>query len=244
MKKKILASLFYLSVIFFICFFNALNSFSAASPYSVPGIATAKEQSRYSSIFKKLNLYKNNLIFLSSGISKKERAIKDLRNKIKASEAKIEKLKKKIKKDDLLIKNLIVKVFIINKEYDSDKLLSFKNDADAFIINYQLKNLLEKKEKKLSKLVNRKNKFLNLKKYMKKEKNSLMLEAEGILAAKKNLQALVLRISKYIKSLKMKHGLNKKNNKTNRLLKHKVIKLIKNLKDGQRKNYIQFTIIK
>jgi septal ring factor EnvC (AmiA/AmiB activator) len=247
MKKTIVSSpvLPIIILILTACFFNA----AAASPHSLLNrrhTGHAKSGSKYSDILKRLDFYKEELAFLSSRIYRKENDIKDLKNKIKNAEGKIKKLKNKIKKDGLLIKGLTMRIFIIHKEYGSVRLLSFKDNTDSFIINYQLKTLLKKEEAKLSKLVKRKNKFLKLKKYLKKEKNSLIPAVKSINGTKRKLEYLIAVTFKYIKSVKIKYKQgrkgNKKRNKKNRLLKRKVIKLIHNLNDSSRKNDIKFTI--
>ena len=236
MKKAIVSPTVFLIIILTVFCFNA----AAASSKGRLNSHGTKSGSKYSAILKRLNFYKKDLAFLSSKISKEEKDIKDLKNKIKNAKGKIKKLKDKIKKDGLLIKDLTTRIFIIHKEYGSAKLLSFKDNADSFIINYQLKTLLQKEEIRLSKLIKRKNKFLKLKKYLKKEKNSLIPAVKSINGAKRKLEDLIGGINKYIKSVKIKN----KHNKNNRLLKRKVIKLIHNLNDSSRKNDIKFIIMR
>ena len=236
MKKAIVSPTVFLIIILTVFCFNA----AAASSKGRLNSRGTKSGSKYSAILKRLNFYKKDLAFLSSKISKEEKDIKDLKNKIKNAKGKIKKLKDKIKKDGLLIKDLTTRIFIIHKEYGSAKLLSFKDNADSFIINYQLKTLLQKEEIRLSKLIKRKNKFLKLKKYLKKEKNSLIPAVKSINGAKRKLEDLIGGINKYIKSVKIKN----KHNKNNRLLKRKVIKLIHNLNDSSRKNDIKFIIMR
>ena len=236
MKKAIVSPTVFLIIILTVFCFNA----AAASSKGRLNSRGTKSGSKYSAILKRLNFYKKDLAFLSSKISKEEKDIKDLKNKIKNAKGKIKKLKDKIKKDGLLIKDLTTRIFIIHKEYGSAKLLSFKDNADSFIINYQLKTLLQKEEIRLSKLIKRKNKFLKLKKYLKKEKNSLIPAVKSIDGAKRKLEDLIGGINKYIKSVKIKN----KHNKNNRLLKRKVIKLIHNLNDSSRKNDIKFIIMR
>ena len=253
MKKAIASSSVFLIIILTVFCFNAAAAASSNGRLNRPG---SKSVSKYSAILKRLNFYKKALAFLSSKISKEEKDIKDLKNKIKNAKGKIKKLKDKIKKDVLLIKDLTTRIFIINKEYGSAKLLSFKDNADSFIVNYQLKTLLQKEEIRLSKLIKRKNKFLKLKKYLKKEKNSLIADVNSVKHSKKRLKQLIAGLNIYIKSLKInndknyngylskKRGNMRKHNKKNRLLKRKVIKLIKNLKNKSRGSGVIFQIIK
>ena len=236
MKKAIASSPISLIIILTVFCFNA----AAASSNGRLNRHGSKSVLKYSAILKRLDFYKKDLAFLSSKISKKEKDIKDLKNKIKNAKGKIKKLKDNIKKDGLLIKELTTRIFIIHKEYGSTKLLSFKDNADSFIVNYQLKTLLQKEEIRLSKLIKRKNKFLKLKKYLKKEKNNLVTAVKSINGTKRKLEVLIGGINKYIKSVKIKN----KHNKNNRLLKRKVIKLIHNLNDSSRKNDIKFIIMR
>lgn len=231
MKKTIAFAPLFLIIILAKFSFNAT---AAAYPNNRPNPHGIKSNSKYSAMLKRLNFYKKDLVFLSSKISKKKKNIKDLRNKIKNAEDKIKKLKNKIKKDGFLIKELTMRIFIINKEYDSAKY--------SFIINYQLKTLLKKEEIKLSKLIKRKNKFLKLKKYLKKEKNSLILAVKSINGTKRKLEGLIADTYGYIKSVKIKYKHNK--NKKDRLLKRKVIKLIHNLNNSSKKNDIKFIIMR
>ena len=203
MKKK---TVYF--IVFSIVILTA-SCFKANSAY--PLNLHIKSDSNYSAILKRLNFYKKDLAFLSDKISKKKKEINDLKNKIK--------------KDGRLIKGLTMRIFVIHTESGSSKLSSFKDGVDSFIINYQLKTLLQKEEMKLSKLVNRKNKFLKLKRFLKKEKNILVKAVKSINGTKIKLKDLIGGIDKYIKSVKIKH----KHNKNNRLLKRKVIKLIHNL---------------
>ncbi len=236
MKKAIASSPVFLIIILTVFCLSA----AVASSNGRPSRHATKSASKYSAILKRLDFYKRDLAFLSSKISKEEKDIKDLKNKIKNVEGEIKKLKDKIKKDGLLIKDLTMRIFIIHKEYGLAKLLSFKDNADSFIINYQLKTLLQKEEIKLSKLIKRKNKFLKLKKYLKKEKNNIVPAVKRINGTKRKLEGLIGGINKYIKSVKIKY----KHNKNNRLLKRKVIKLIHNLNDSSRKNDIKFIIMR
>jgi septal ring factor EnvC (AmiA/AmiB activator) len=240
MKKAIVySSVFLASILTLFCF----KTFAASSLTDVrQSSKIVKSGSKYSAILKRLYFYKRDLAFLSSKIFKEEKGIKDLKNKIKNSEGKIKKLRNKIKKDGLLIKVIVARIFIIHKEYGSAKLLSFKDDTDGFIINYQLKTLLKEEETKLSKLVNRKNKFLKLKNYLKKEKNSLVLAVKSIDGTKIKLEDLIGGINNYIKSVKIKY--KHKHNKNNRLLRRKVIKLIHNLNGSSKKNDIKFIIMR
>ncbi|MHB1546957.1 MAG: hypothetical protein ACYCV8_09935, partial [bacterium] len=228
MKKK---TVYF--IVFSIVILTA-SCFKANSAY--PLNLHIKSDSNYSAILKRLNFYKKDLAFLSDKISKKKKEINDLKNKIKNAENKIKNLKNKIKKDGRLIKGLTMRIFVIHTESGSSKLSSFKDGVDSFIINYQLKTLLQKEEMKLSKLVNRKNKFLKLKRFLKKEKNILVKAVKSINGTKIKLKDLIGGIDKYIKSVKIKH----KHNKNNRLLKRKVIKLIHNLNEGSKKNDIKF----
>ena len=240
MKKAIVySSVFLASILTLFCF----KTFAASSLTDVrQSSKIVKSGSKYSAILKRLYFYKRDLAFLSSKISKEEKGIKDLKNKIKNSEDKIKKLRNKIKKDGLLVKVIVARIFIIHKEYGSAKLLSFKDDKDGFIINYQLKALLKDEETKLSKLVNRKNKFLKLKTYLKKEKDTLVLAVKSIDGTKIKLEDLIGGINNYIKSVKIKY--KHKHNKNNRLLRRKVIKLIHNLNGSSKKNDIKFIIMR
>ena len=211
---------------------------------------------QYRSVIKRLTFYKKELSLISSKISRGDSAINSLKKKIKKDEKRIKKIKKKIKKYRLLIENLAEKIFIIHKEYRLDEIMSFKNDSNAFIINYQLKILLKKEEIKLIRLVKRKNRFLRLKKYLKNEKNSFIADVNSVKRSKKRLKRLIAGLNIYIKSLKInnyknyndyltkKRGYMHRHNKKNRLLKHKVIKLIKNLKNKSRNSGIKFQVIK
>ena len=240
MKKAILYPSFLLAAILALFCFKTVAD--GASPNGRLNLRNANPGSKYSVILKKLDFYKKDLAFLSSKISKEEKGIKDLKNKIKNSEDKIKKLRDKIKKDGMLVKVLATRIFIIHKEYASVKLLSFKDDTDAFIVNYQLKTLLREEETKLSKLVKRKNKFLKLKNYLKQEKDSLVRAVKSINGTKIKLEDLIGGINNYIKSVKIKY--KHKHNKNNRLLRRKVIKLIHNLKGSSKKNDIKFIIMR
>ena len=226
-----------------------LNSFAAHKP-------NINTRLKYRSVIKRLTFYKKELSLISSKISRSDSAVSNLKKKIKNDEKQIKKIKKKIKKYGLLIEDLTEKIFIINKEYRLDGIMSFKDDSNAYIINYQLKILLKKEETKLLKLVKRKNKFLRLKKYLKNEKNSLIADVNGVKRSKKRFKQLIAGLNIYIKSLKMKKDKNyngyqskkpgnmSRDNKKNRLLKRKVIKLIKNLKNKSRNSGVIFQIIK
>ena len=225
------------------------NSFAAHKP-------NINTRLKYSSVIKRLTFYKKELSLISSKISRSDSAVSNLKKKIKNDEKQIKKIKKKIKKYGLLIEDLTEKIFIINKEYKLDGITPFKNESNAYIINYQLKNLLKKEETKLLKLVKRKNKFLRLKKYLKNEQNSLIADVNGVKRSKKRFKQLIAGLNIYIKSLKMKKDKNyngyqskkpgnmSRDNKKNRLLKRKVIKLIKNLKNKSRNSGVIFQIIK
>ena len=211
---------------------------------------------KYSSVIKRLIFYKKELSLISSKISRSDSAVSNLKKKIKNDEKQIKKIKKKIKKNGLLIEDLTEKIFIINKEYELDGIMSFKNESNTYIINYQLKILLKKEEEKLLKLIKRKNKFLILKKYLKNEKNSLIADVKSIDRSKKKLKQLIAGLNIYIKSLKIKNDQDyndyqskkpediRRDNKKNRLLKRKVVKLIKNLKNKSRNSGIKFQVIK
>jgi septal ring factor EnvC (AmiA/AmiB activator) len=211
---------------------------------------------KYRSVIKRLTFYKKELSLISSKISRRDSAVSSLKKKIRKDEKHIKKIKKKINKYGLLIKDLTEKIFIIHKEYRLDGIISFKDDSNAFIINYQLKILLKKEERKLLHLVKRKNKFLHLKKYLKNEKNSLVADINSIKRSKKRLKQLITGLNMYMKSLKINNDKNyngylskkpgnmRRDNKKNRLLKRKVIKLIKNLKNKSRSSGIIFQVIK
>ena len=215
---------------------------------------------KYRFVIKRLTFYKKELSLISSKISRLDSAVSNLKKKIKNDEKQIKKIKKKIKKYGLLIEDLTEKIFIIDKEYRLDGIMSFKDDSNAYIINYQLKILLKKEEEKFLRLVKRKNKFLRLKKYLKNEKNTFIADVKSIKRSKKRLKRLISALNTYINSLKINsdknhsvyrsekpenmHIHNKSHNKKNRLLKHKVIKLINNLKNKSRNSGVIFQIIK
>jgi ATP-dependent 26S proteasome regulatory subunit len=157
---------------------------------------------KYRSVIKRLTFYKKELSLISSKISRRDSAVKSLKKKIKKDETQIKKIKKKIKKYGLLIEDLTEKIFIIHKEYRLDGIMPLKDDVDAFIINYQLKILLKKEETKLLRLIKRKNIFLRLKKYLKKEKNSLIADVNSVKHSKKRLKQLIagLNIYKVVKN--------------------------------------------
>lgn len=200
--------------------------------------AYAKTHSAYSAVFKKLAAYKREIGFLPSKIIEKEKAVKDLKNKIKTAEEKITKLKYRIKKDGHITNKLITRIFLINREYGSYKLLSFKDSVNGYIVNYELKFLLKKEETKLSVFVRRKNMFLKLKHYLNKEKDGLIKAVKSWNAAKRKLKRLIGRITLYLHSLRLeyerKNNLNKKFNKKNRHLKNKIIKLIRKLNNSSK----------
>ncbi len=247
MKIKAVPACIYIILFLTIYRFNLQSAYSFGNHSHFQSIKT---RLKYSAAIKRLTFYKKELSFISSEISAKEYAESDLKKKIKNDEVGIKRLKKKIKNDRLLIKNITLKIFIIHKEYGSDRLLSFKNGMNNFVINYQLKTLLKKEEEKFLKLVKRKKRFSRLKKYLKKEKRGLIGAVKSIKGSKKRLEKLIVEASEYIKSLKIRNNykFNKiksgYRNKKNRLLKRKVIKLIKNLKNGYGRNYIKFKIIK
>ncbi len=237
MKKK---SQFPQEILILIIIILAVSCFNFNANRAYPHSLSTKTDLKYFAVLKRLGIYKKNLDFLSLKIYKKKNEIKDLKNKIKNAEDKVKKIKNKIKKDGLLINGLTARIFIIHKEYGSARLLYFKDNADSFIVNYQLKTLLQNEEARLSKLVKRKKKFLKLKKYLKKEKNSLIAAVKSINDAKRELEYLIRGINKYIKSLKIKY----KKNKNNRLLRRKVIKLIHKLNEGSKKNDIKFILMR
>ncbi|MHB1698278.1 MAG: hypothetical protein ACYCSQ_09290 [bacterium] len=241
MKETILSAAVSLLLLLITSCFNPHNVF----PYNHIKHPRIKTHSEYSSILKRLTFYKRDLVLLSSKISKKRKDIANLKNKIKIAKNKIKKLKNKIKKGDLLIKDLTIRIFLINREDSSAKLSSSENNAEYFIVNYQLKTLLKKEEIKLSKLIKRRNRFLKLKKYLKKEKAGLIPAVNSINGSISELKGLIGGIDDYIKSVKIKYNRgNKIQNKKNRLLKRKVIKLIHNLNGNSRKDDIKFFIMR
>ncbi len=234
-------------------------SFCCRSSFAVYG-SNINTRLKYLSVIKRLTFYKKELSLIYSKISRKDSAINSLKKKIKKDEKRIKKIKEKIKKYGLLIEDLAEKIFIIHKEYRLDGIISFKDDSNAFIINYQLKILLKKEEEEFLWLVKRKNKFLRLKKYLKNEKNTFIDDIKSIKHSKKRLKRLISALNTYINSLKINsdknHSVylskkpenirrhNNKHNKKNGHLKRKVIKLINNLKNKSRNSGVIFQIIK
>jgi len=241
MKETIVSAAVSMLLLLIISCFNPHNVF----PYNHNKHPRIKTHSEYSAILKRLTFYKRDLVLLSSKISKKRKDIADLKDKIKTAEGKIKKLKSKIKKGGLLIKSLTIKIFLINREDSSSKLSPSGNNAEYFIVNYQLKTLLKKEEVKLSKLIKRRNRFLKLKKYLKKEKAGLISAVNSLNGSISELKSLIGGINGYIKSVKIKYSRgNKIQNKKNRLLKRNVIKLIHNLNGNSRKDDIKFIIMR
>ena len=242
MKETIISSAVSLLLFLIISCFNPHNVF----PYNYNKPSRIKTNSEYSAILKRLTSYKRDLVLLSSKISKKRKDIADIKNKIKIAKSKIKKLKSKIKKGAFLIKDLTIRIFLINREDSSAALSSSDNDnAEYFIVNYQLKTLLKKEEIKLSKLIKRRNRFLKLKKYLKKEKAGLISGVNSLNGSISELKNLIVGIDGYIKSVKIKYSRgNKIQNKKNRLLKRKVIKLIHNLNGKSKKDDIKFIIMR
>ena len=241
MKNAILSATAALTVLLSVLVFNAVPAPSYGSQ-AKPNEISGRE---YRTEIKKLILYKIRLGILSGEISAKRRVISDLRSKIKISSDKIGSIKNKIKKDDLLLKNLILKVFLLDEEYKSARLLHFKDSADYFVVNFQLKTLLRREEENLMRLTADKDRFLKLKSSLKKEKNNLLHALRGLNGSKSRLSSLIGKINAYVASVKAgteKNSVNK--DKKNRLLKHKVIKLIHNLKYKSGPDGIKFIILK
>ncbi len=167
--------------------------------------------------------------------------IVDLRGKIEMASHKEEIIKNKIKEDDSTIRRLIRRIFFFQKEYDSVKLSSFKNNADYFVLNYQMKDVIDREEGILSKLATRKNKLLKIKEYLNKEKIIFISVKNGFKISRKKIKGLIAEMNNYIKVLKTKY---RPEDKKNRFLKRKVIKLIHNLNKNSKKNDITFTILR
>ncbi len=167
--------------------------------------------------------------------------ILDLRDKIKMASHRVRIVKNKIKEDDTTIRKLIRRIFFFQKEYDSVKLSSFKNNADYFVLNYQMKDVIDREEGILSKLAVRKNKLLKIKEYLSKEKIIFISAKNGFKSSRKKIKSLIGEINNYIKVLKTKYITE---DKKNRFLKHKVIKLIHNLNKNSKKDDITFTILR
>lgn len=198
-------------------------------------------QKKYPLVAKRLAYYKKETSLLSSKILKMKKDIVDLRGKIEMASHRVKTIKNKIKKDDLTIRKIIRRIFFFQKEYDSVKLSSFKNNADYFVLNYQMKDVINREEGMLSKLAARKNKLLKMKEYLNKEKIIFISVKNGFKISRKKIKVLIAEMNNYIKVLKTKHGTK---DKKNRFLKHKVIKLIHNLNKRSKKNDITFTILR
>lgn len=234
MKGKIISSVFFLLLFLIISCSNSHNVFA----YHNNKHLRIKINSEYSAILKRLKFYKKDLTLLSSKIYKKRKDIADLKSKIKIAKNKIKKLKIKIEKDGLIIKDLVTRIFLINREDSSVEFSSLYNgNVEYFIVQYQLKTLLKKEEIKLLRFIKRRSRFLKLKKYLKKDKIGLISAVDSLNGSISELKGLIGRLNDYIKSVKIKY-------KKNRLLKHKVIKLIHNLNGNSKKDDIKFIIMR
>ncbi|HEC24612.1 MAG TPA: hypothetical protein ENI54_01140 [bacterium] len=198
-------------------------------------------QKKYPLVAKRLTYYKKETSLLSSKILEMKKDIVDLRGKIEMASHKEEIIKNKIKEDDSTIRRLIRRIFFFQKEYDSVKLSSFKNNADYFVLNYQMKDVIDREEGILSKLATRKNKLLKIKEYLNKEKIIFISVKNGFKISRKKIKGLIAEMNNYIKVLKTKY---RPEDKKNRFLKRKVIKLIHNLNKNSKKNDITFTILR
>ncbi|MCL4322497.1 MAG: hypothetical protein M0016_03835 [Deltaproteobacteria bacterium] len=194
---------------------------------------------KYSVIIKKLALYKKEFNLLSLKILKKRKDAGDLKNKITIAGAKIKRLKDKINKDNFILRKLIRRIFIIQRDKDAVKLTSIKNNTNYFITFYQLKTVLNKEKFRLAALIARRNRFLKIKNYFKEEKADLKKTLESLGASRQKLSNLIKGIKNYIKAIKIKYM-----NKNNRLLKNKVIKLIHKINSKPKKGDIKFIIMR
>lgn len=222
----------------FLFFYFALTTFKFAC---ASNHLNQRIYRKYPAIINKLNLYKKELNFLSLKIIKKRKNIDNLKNKIKIAKAKIKRLKYKISKDNLIMRRLIRRIFIIQRDKDTLKLVSIKDNTDYFIAFYQLKTVLYSEKSKLSNLIARKNRFLKIKNYFKKEKTDLKKAIESLKASRQRLGNLIKGIKNYIKIIKIKY-INRDKNKKNRLLKNKVIKLMHKINNNSKKGDIEFII--
>ena len=200
---------------------------------------------KYPVIMNKLALYKKELNFLSLKIIKKRKNINDLKHKIEITEVKINQLKDKINKDNLILRRLIRMIFIIQRDKDTLKLTSIKDNTNYFIAFYQLKTVLYHEKSKLLKLIASKKKFLKMKNYFNKEKTDLKKALESLKTSRQKLNNLIKGIKNYIRIIKIKYiNKDKDKNKKNRLLKNKVIKLMHNINNKSKKGDIKFIILR
>ncbi|RZD14394.1 MAG: hypothetical protein EVJ47_06945 [Candidatus Acidulodesulfobacterium ferriphilum] len=198
---------------------------------------------KYPAIIKKLALYKKKFNFLSLKIIKKRKDISDLKNKIDIALLKIKRLKGKINKDNLILRKLISKIFIIQRDKDAIRLTTIKDSTNSFITFYQLKTVLNKEKLQLAALIARRNRFLKIKDYLNKEKTSLKKALKSLGVSRQKLSSLIKGIKSYIKTIKIKY-INEEKNKKNRLLKNKVIKLMHKINSGSKKGDVEFIIMK
>ncbi len=180
---------------------------------------------------------------MSLKIIKKRKDISDLKNKIDIALLKIKRLKGKINKDNLILRKLISKIFIIQRDKDAIRLTTIKDSTNSFITFYQLKTVLNKEKLKLAALIARRNRFLKIKDYLNKEKTSLKKALKSLGVSRQKLSSLIKGIKSYIKTIKIKY-INEEKNKKNRLLKNKVIKLMHKINSGSKKGDVEFIIMK
>lgn len=220
---------------------------------------------RYASVIKILKKYENSFNSASVKIRNKQREIKELNGKIKTAVSGLKLLNKKTKLDNTAIKKLIRRIFIVQSESNTSKLLSINDSYKSFITNYQLKIILKDEKASLKKLISERKTFLNLKKYLKSERSDLIADIKNIKSSQRKLKALIYRANGYMQNIKKRYEkkyvsvqenrpdneghkiVNNRIDKKDRLLHHKVIKLIRIIKNKIKKsaksNGIKFTVL-
>ncbi len=181
-------------------------------------------------VIHKLDAYKQEFHFLSLEIVKKKKNIDDLKSKIKLIKSNIKILKDEIDMDSLVSRSLIRRIFIIQRDKDTLKLASIRGSIDYFIAFYQLKTILYRERFKLNKLVARRDRFLKMKIYFKKERADLKKAVESMRISRYKLNKLIKNIQAYMRAVRIKY-MKMMRDKKNRLLKKKVIKLMHKIND-------------
>lgn len=220
-------------------------AFAGLKPACASGSPNVRTGQKYPVIIQKLTRYRKELNFLSSKIARKRRNINELNGKIKITGAKIKLLRADIDKDNLVIRKLLRRIFIIQRDKGIFKLTPINGGENNYILFYQLKTILYHEKSRLIKLITGRDKFLNMKKNFKKSKMDLKKALDGLKTSSKKLYNLINEVKNYISTVKLKY-INKDNNKnkTNRLLKNKVIKLIHKINNKSKRDDIKFSIMR
>lgn len=229
-KFKALLYLFIFILLFCLALFIPVARPVFASSYNKGGHSeNLKEE--YRSVLEHLDYYKSELNLLSKKISEASLGIDDLKEKIGESKSKSVVLKKEIKQDNLYFRNLLGKIFIFQRERETLKLLSIKDDYNDFIVNYELKSVLEKEESNLKLLMERSDTLLSLQKLMDNEREGVSNDLASMNNSKETLKILIRRANFYILRIKKKLAAQQAvNNKRNKELNKLVIKLLLDLK--------------